>query len=348
MAVPVKFVNMNHDPLANKYPASRPNTSRLVMIFGLLFMCPLVLCIGFFITNSSRAQALPTPTVEPSATATMTMLPTATLPPSATPNLEQIMLTANAMATSSPTPTSSPTMDYCWFLTPSPQPSATPIIVTPDQWQLRATAELMLTGTPTSTPTATTAPALALCDQVFMQTLQPQPAMTVEVDSTEEIIYGGIGTLPPAEAPPTWTPEAAAPVEAAAQSGGGSRVEYRTEYVYITAQPDRPQVIYLTAPPVQVQVPVIVTATYTPSQTPSATPTATFTATATLTETPSATPTATETATEPPTPTATETATEIPTEPPTPTFTWTWTNTPSATPTATSTATETPTSEPPV
>jgi len=305
---------------------------KLIMTFiiGALVLCGAVGGAAYFALQATLNRSVVEATLAPSPTFTETTaapevivyLPTATLPPSTalpTLNITEVLATYYALATATPTLTPSPTLDLCWFLTPTGEPTATPIYVTPDAPQVRATAEAALTGTPTPTPTSTDAPPIALCDQVFMMTLTPAgiipPETTADPDATEELVYGGIGTLEPFAAPPTWTPPPAA------AGGGAPQVIYRDNIVYVTVPPQQPQIIYVTQPPVQIMVPVIVTATPTPSFTPSMTPTATFTAT--FTETPTATPTETPSAT----------LTETPTH----------TYTPTPTPTATSTPTETPT-----
>jgi len=127
---------------------------------------------------------------------------------------------------------------------------------------------------------------------------------------------GGFPTLPPAEAPPTWTPLPPVPQLPQQQTGG-------VREIVITLPPPEP--IVITQPPiireVQVIVPVIITATLAPSLTP----TMTYTPSATATWTPS--PTMTWTLI------PTNTATDVPAA--------TWTFTP--TPTETATPTETPT-----
>lgn len=340
----IEHVSDDYEVENDLIPSPAANLRMIMTMIGIgLALCGGVCGIAFFALQRTIAQPSIV-TIEPSVafsatptpTDTVVFLPTSTLPPSPTLNITEVLATYYAMATATPTSTPSPTIDYCWFLTPTGEPTSTPIVVTPDGAQLRATAEAALTGTPTPTPTSTAPPPLALCDQMFVMTLNApsqttqvlESEMTVDPSVTDEIVYGAIGTLPPITPPATWTPLPQVVVEQP------PRVEYRTEYVYVTSEPPRPQTVVITAPPVQIQVPVIVTATFTitptASLTPSPTPTETPSSTPTLTETPSATPTATPS--------------ETPTTDPTPTFTPTWT--PSPTPTATSTPTSTPTESP--
>jgi hypothetical protein len=208
----------------------------------------------------------------------------------------------------------SPTLDYCWWQTPTAIPSATPVPVTPDAWALEGTARALETGTPTHTPMPTQQPPRAWCDlQTATFTPFPLPARP---EGTQEVAAAPLPSATPEPTKnPTVTPfpeiKAPAPQPAGnvpvAQSNPEPIVIVQTEVVVIvqTAVPAAPQV-------------VIVTATHTPTFTATAThtPTATETATETLTATPTETPTATFTPTETATATATfePTATEIPSE----------------------------------
>lgn len=259
----------------------------------------------------------------PTSTPTSTPTDTATLDPWA------LTGTALYLSTQTATATFTPTMDYCWFLTPTSLPT---IYVTPDAIQLQATEDRLLTGTPLPTLEATGAPPRAWCDDA--------PAtQEVSGEGTQEVVYGSFNTLEaPFTPPPTWTLDPATPV----RDEPPPRVIVERDTVVVTSPPD---VVVVTRPVIVVtrQV-VIVTATPTRGlptlELPSATFTLTPTETASAALTPS--PTFTATATETPTPTPSPTNTEIP---PTWTFTPeppTWTLEP---PTFTPTETETPTAE---
>jgi hypothetical protein len=164
---------------------------------------------------------------------TVALLPSATVPPvtptataSLTPDEWAIYGTQLAIATASPT------MDYCWWLTPSPVPTATPIY-TPDAWQLRGT-EIYLAEHPAQPPTL--APARELCTS--FPTWEPTAIFTPyplpELRSGQSQLDAVQATVAAAFAGPTATPESfiinAPPV----------REIYRDVYIIVTATPSTP------------------------------------------------------------------------------------------------------------
>src|SRR5690606_1335105 len=118
-------------------------------------------------------------------TALYFITPTDTVQP--TPTLDEWEITGTALyfITQSPTitptfsATPSPTMDYCWFLTPTLTPSNTPIPVTPDSWAMTGTHVFLASTTPTVPITPTQPPPRAWCDITPEQT--PTPVVTFEV-----------------------------------------------------------------------------------------------------------------------------------------------------------------------
>jgi hypothetical protein len=232
--------------------------------------------------------------------------------------LDDWSLTGTALALA----TASPTLDYCYFLTPSPTATNTPLPITPDEWAMTGTAFKLATGTPTGTPLPTQAPPRAWCDlQTATFTPFPLPQLPAAETTAEPAaplvpvlptstpvltvtatLYPAIDTLvqnPPRQSQPVQPPAAPAQPE--------TILIVQTQVV----------VVYQTAAPAPTRL-VIVTATYTPTFTATATytPTATETPTETYTPTPTATETETPTATATPTETLEPTATTVPTEVP--------------------------------
>jgi hypothetical protein len=194
-----------------------------------------------------------------------------------------------------------PTMDYCWFLTPSPMPSNTPLPVTPDEWALWGTQIAISTGTPTFTPAPTQPPPRAWCD-VQTATLTPSVVPTIDPSSiaiTPTQTPTVLPTRTPAP-PPTATPFPA--IQEAQPQQAAPYQPPQQPYVPPAQPTPMPVIIIQTSAPVVVTVVKVITAV------PTATHTATATATETLTSTPTATATHTATAT------ATETLTSTPTE----------------------------------
>jgi len=240
-----------------------------------------------------------------------------------------------------------PTMDYCWFLTPTIEALPT-IEVTPDKWQLKATDDSFLTGTPIATDLPTSEPPRAWCNETPVMdataTWTPFgipsdvpyleiPATATITDTPQPIISTAIPTaVPTSTLFPTLIPRGNA--EQVDSGGTGSQV-----IVIQTVVVERVKVEKVVD-----EVVKIITATPRPKATrkPTLIPTLTATVTATdipeMTEEPTIEPTTTLTATETATLTATPTNTVVPTT------TYTATATYTHTPTATQTATDIPTS----
>jgi hypothetical protein len=243
---------------------------------------------------------------EQMAVESITLIPTSTREATYTPTLVPTIDDWGKTGTALLYTTASPTMDYCWFLTPTPTNTPT-LAYTLDAWQREGTAIFYQTNTPTPITSPTPPPPRALCDYVT-PTLTPMPLRrgTQTIQWTEPL-YEVSPTLAPTRTftplspsntplPPlvinTSPPPAAAP-----------------------QQPiNNPPVI---SPPVVNTVIVIVTAISSPTPIP-AEVTDEPTNTLTPTQTPTLTLTPTETHTETPTPTntfmPTDTATFTPTE----------------------------------
>jgi hypothetical protein len=225
--------------------------------------------------------------------------------------LDDWSLTGTALAVA----TASPTLDYCYFLTPSPTASSTPLPITPDAWALTGTAYALETGTPTGTPLPTQAPPRAWCDFAT----EAAPVMAVSSEAAPLVATALPTSSPTATQEPTHTPhppteQPTAPRQSAPVLQAPAQpviiVQTQVQVVIQTSVVIQPDVRIITATP----LPPTATATPSPTATETATETPTLTPTETATETPS--PTATETATETPTLTPTQTATETPTETP--------------------------------
>lgn len=328
-----------YDPSIDRVPPRRVGCRSLVimilLIFGVIGLCGGIAVFGIGAVSASREE---TPTVEETeettqeptpivdhwgatGTALALITPTDTIQPSPTLDDWQLTGTSFFFVTQSPTitptfsETPSPTMDYCWHLTPTATPSNTPIPVTPDQWAMTGTAVFLASATPTVPMTPTRQPPRAWCD------------ITPEQTPTSVIPFEVFPTF-------TWHPQPTAVPQVTLSQGewlGFQESFAPTPEVHITSE-----IIYITQPPEQIQIQIIITAT-------PAIPTPNFeltgawlamTAFAQMTQSVTATPTNT--------PTATLTASF------TPSWTFSPTNTPTATftPTATATATPTPTETP--
>lgn len=270
---------------------------RLLMLLLLGIGIIGALCWGIVsVINASHPQVMPTPAALPThATGTPTLTPTDA------PTLDEWAVTGTALFFA--TLQATPTMDWCWYLTPSPIPSNTPMPVTPDAWALQGTQIALSTGTPTETPLPTQPPPRAWCD-LQTATFTPYPLPSVDPSMVTPSPVPTIG--------PTRTP---APLPTATYFPAIQPVQPQQQYVppaqqYSAPAPAAPVIIVHTAAPVQITVIKVVTAV--PSRTPTAT--ATETPTSTPTETPTSTATETPTATLTSTPTATDTPTTIPTE----------------------------------
>lgn len=146
--------------------------------------------------------------------------------------------------------TASPTVDYCWWMTPTPRPTRVPIL-TPDAWSATGTA-VYLTENPPTTPTSTPDAPRAWCN---VATATPQPSATAA-----PLL---------ATATATNTPRLIVPsAPTAAPVGGGGQV--------VIPPTSAPIVVPTSAP---IVLPTLVPSTATPSRTPTATQTATPTPT---------------------------------------------------------------------
>ncbi|MDX2137939.1 MAG: hypothetical protein SF123_07565 [Chloroflexota bacterium] len=259
---------------------------RIVMLLGIGLA---VIAATFIILSGSAFGG------SPSATPTILPTPTQTETPTATATLDSWSATGTALAAA----TITPTLDYCWWLTPQPTASLTPLPleITPDAWALTGTAVYLETGTPTHTPSPTQAPPRAWCN-FTTATLTPlplgtQPTATSSATPTLTRLPPTATLIPTTTLFPTFPPRDAAPVVPA----------------------PLPTSLPIIPPPPMVQPtqpPVIITATSLPTEPPTATLTSTATATLTATSTATYTPTETATATSLPTETPTATATIIP------------------------------------
>jgi hypothetical protein len=283
----------------------------------------------------------------------ITQIPTSTPPATATNPATATVDSWGATGTALALITASPTLDYCWFLTPSPTPSNTPLPVTPDAWAATGTAIALETGTPTHTPPATQAPPRAWCDYVSQATATltplaiPRRPGSQAAEATDELteeanpplyLEQPLRSSPTRTAHPTSTPLPPLILNTSAPPSAGQPPATSLPPIQLNTSVPVVQtiVVIVTATPVA-QNPTA-TRTASPTNTPSAT--ATHTATTTATNTPSATATATHTLTATETHTATTTATE------THTATATETHTATATATETHTATATATNAP--
>lgn len=298
---PVTHVAPGYFPDLDRLPpSSSSGCGRIVMILLAGIFAIIVICGGTMILVSSafaKPPETPTPLTlvplgqdEPLGT-----LPTSLPTEIATQTLDAWSMTGTALAFA----VASPTLDFCWHLTPSPAPSETPFPVTPDSWALTGTAVALSTGTPTNTPYPTQAPPKAWCDFITA-TFTPFPLPTIDPSM---ITATGTPTIAPTRTP--------APPPTATYFPAIQEVQPQQPAQYVPpAATQAPVIIVHTAAPIQITVIKLVTAipSRTPVPTATSTATETPTTTPTATETPTLTPTATATAT--PTPTSTPTATE--------------------------------------
>ena len=230
------------------------------------------------------------------------------------PPLDAWSLTGTALVLA----TASPTLDYCWWQTPTAVPSPVGLAVTPDAWALQGTAYALETGTPTFTPMPTQPPPRAWCD-LITPTFTPFPLpAAARSESTQEPAPPLPTQPPPTARPPTReptnTPFPDITIPERQQSYQPQQPAPAAPVVVVQTQVV--VVVQTAAPAPAVTEIVIVTATHTPTftATATATPTESETPTETPTATPSETPTETPTETASPTATATfePTATEVP------------------------------------
>lgn len=291
-------------------PVKGASCGRVVVLLVSFAVILLMVCGGVFLFIRSQTM----PAQNPVLLTLVATRPGATMTNTIPPELDSWSLTGTALIHA----TASPTLDYCWWQTPTAVPTSTPVPVTPDAWALEGTARALETGTPTFTPMPTQAPPRAWCDLItptftpFPLPVKPETAGTAGTPETTQDPAPAAMYLesPTAVKPLTATPfpEMIIPSSRPPAAGPVSQPNAPAPVVIVQTEV---HIIYQTAAPAPVVTElVIVTATYTPTFT------ATATATPTLTETPTETPTATaapsETATETPTPTETATATETP------------------------------------
>lgn len=296
---PITYVAPEYKPDLDRLPPTGAGgCGRIVLILIVGFFAIMTVCGGtIYLLSARRASAAPIPlTTLPGDSS----LPTPGEVSTSTPDAWALTGTALALVEASPT------LDFCWHLTPSPTPSVTPLPVTPDAWALEGTAIALSTGTPTNTPEPTQAPPRAWCD-FTTATFTPFPLPSIDQAS----VTGTATSLPTLT--PTATIEPTATYFPPIREVQPSQPQYAAP-APVQPQPVQPQpeqvIIVRTSPPVVVTVVKVVTAvpTSTPTETPTSTPTET------PTSTPSETPTATATETATSTPTETATATPTATE----------------------------------
>lgn len=302
IVAPGYSVELDRDP-----PRSRGGCGKLVFWISVLFA--VIVAVGMMIYFAVRPQ------------------------PERTVVIEQV----NKIPATRIMPTITATMDYCWYLTPASEPTATGIPVTPDEWQLQGTAYALETGTPTLTPTATNEPPREWCNipptQHATATWTPIPRWTIAPEQPTSTI-----TNTP-NVPPTLDFYAIRPTSTLFPTLSPRWTQSPPQQQQPPPLPPQQQIIYVTQVVVEqvvveqpVEQVIVVTATHTPTETSTPTliptstvetPTATATIetpTATLTHTPTQTLTATPTATIEPTATWTliPTSTMFPTLEPAP------------------------------
>ena len=287
-------------------PVRGPGCGRLVFLMSVGCVVLFMVCGGIY--AFIRAQTSPK-----QSPAVLTIV--ATRPPASQPQAQPPTLDAwSAQGTALALATASPTLDYCWWQTPTALPSPTPLPVTPDAWALQGTAIALETGTPTGTPLPTAAPPRAWCDLVTpglpaTATFTPFP---LHAETTQEVVPPTVTPVPASRTPaPTATTTLYPEIQIPQSQPAAAPAQPAAPQQVLVVQT---QIVLQTAAPAPTQPPRVVIVTATPL--PTSTPTETATASETPTET--ATATATETPTETPTETATPTATETPTEEPTP------------------------------
>jgi hypothetical protein len=294
----------------------------ILIIVGLGIVCGLLYGVVTVIQRlrSPKTEIIQTPMV-------LTLVPLAqAVEPTASPTVDDWSATGTALYMEA----ASPTLDYCWHLTPSPTPSVTPLPITPDDWALKGTEIALQTVTPTFTPMPTQAPPKAWCDMVVTPTFTPYPLQRIETtaESTEMVVQA-LPVLPglteqPQRITATPLPSISSLMPQEQPRNNSQAQAQATPLPRVIIQTSAPEIVYQTSAPQiiiqEVQNVVVVTATpVIPTQTP----------TATYTQTPTETPT--PTATDTPSPTPSETPTEIPSATDAPTQTLTPTETPTET-----------------
>lgn len=274
---PINYVP-GYQPNLDRAPAQPGGNCRGMVIW--ISVLAVFVCGGaFFLVTQITANNAPaaTPTVMPTESPTNEpTIATPTATPSPTLDPWSATGTALVFQTASPTFTPTATVDYCWYLTPSPTPSPT-LSYTPDHWQATGTAVYFLTNTPTEYAPPTQPPPRAWCDYTPEPTNTPRreypdalatqaalPTFTITPENTRRFVYptvdpsgpvgsggGSLPGLPPTAAPPVIDPPTLLP--------------------FPTAMPT------MTRTPKPTKTPTA-TITNTPTITPTYTPTATATA----------------------------------------------------------------------
>lgn len=277
MAAPKVIMPDNYDVRLDRLPAKEgPGCGallKIIMIVIGLIGAGLFVLLNVFM--NSRQPATRTVTVTPAQNSMIELFSSPT--PAPTNTLDAWSATGTALVFQPPTAT----VDYCWFLTPSPTPTPFPLY-TPDAWQATGTAIWVRENPPTAwiQPTATT--PKSWCDY---ETATPTPSPFVLATRTP---IASITATPS----PTRKPSLAS-------VPGGISPSFPVQAVQPTA-------------PAPVIVPTLAPPTSEPTRRPKKTKTPTVTPSATFTETATATPTFTATATATPTETPSPTATLIP------------------------------------
>ncbi len=322
-----EHVGAGYEPLLDRRQSEGFGCGKL--FFLVLLLVAILAALYFGVTSFIEAQ-----NTEDPLPPTLAQLPSAspTFTPSSTPTRMPFTVTPDswgATGTAIFLGTQPPTLDYCWWLTPSP--TFTPTLpYTPDAWQATGTAVYMATN-PAVSPTSPPPRELCTDYQPFTATITPLPRYRGEdaeggVKSSMDFGPTPTFTMPPAietyfvtSMAPSPTPyiviqQVEVPVEVIREVPVEIPVEVPVQIILTSPPQIIEQPIYVELPP------IIITATLTNTLTPTMTwtPSATFTvtpsatATLTLTHTPSPTSTYTTTATPTPTPTETETEEQIP------------------------------------
>lgn len=259
MPAPKSFIPAGYQPELDRLPARQgPGCApliRLAFVVIALIGGGIMLLLNF-LNGQQRVESIPQ-----AQTNVATLTPTAITSPTPAPTntLDPWSATGTALVYQPPTATA----DYCWFLTPSPTPTAV-ILTKPDAWSATGTAIWHRENPPTPivSPTATT--PRSWCDY---ETATPTPTA---------FILDRSGTVTPSQTPtamPTRTPYPIAPQP---QTGGGNIPVPPTEI---------PIVIIPTSIPPTLAPPTIRPTKHKKTRTPTMTPT--------FTETPTLTPSAT-------------------------------------------------------
>lgn len=321
---PVTFVPPGYQPDLDRLPPREAGGCGRYILLALFGLGLIVFIVFGMITITGQGQE-----EEPMI---LTLVPmnegaaaTATDLPSETPTIDDWSLTGTAMLFV----VASPTLDYCWFLTPTASPSLTPLPVTPDSWGIEGTRIALLTGTPTATPLPTQAPPRAWCDLEISPTATFTPwAIRQEVTEEPTPLPTAIPTSLPVAQPTGLNPIAQNMSQTPLPISNQPLIQRGEQVIVVQTQP--PQIIIQTKEIINV---VVITATPAPLLTATGTPP------------PSDIPENTAEATQEPAQTATPLATytETPTDLPSLTpLAATYTLTPESTFTQTATAVVTP------